>query len=90
MLIEKVCDLLMPATAARSVSDIRVGLGYTAVQLDDGGCGLAYTFRSGIDEGVVSSAKPARWWAARPQSSPNGPGRPIRWLVRWAWQRSTR
>ncbi len=27
------------------VTDVRIGLGYTAVQVDDGGVGLAYTFR---------------------------------------------
>jgi uncharacterized protein len=51
MIIEKVCDSLMPAAAGRSVSDVRVGLGYTAILLDDGGCGLAYTFRDETDEG---------------------------------------
>jgi uncharacterized protein (DUF4213/DUF364 family) len=51
MIIEKVCDSLMPAAAGRSVSDVRVGLGYTAVLLDDGGCGLAYTFRDETHEG---------------------------------------
>jgi uncharacterized protein (DUF4213/DUF364 family) len=29
----------------RVVRDVRIGLGYTAVLLDDGACGLAYTFR---------------------------------------------
>ncbi len=30
----------------RAVTDVRIGLGYTAVQLDTGDVGLAYTFRS--------------------------------------------
>ncbi len=51
MLIDEVCDFLLPAAAGRSVADVRVGLGYTAVQLDDGRCGLAYTFRDEIHEG---------------------------------------
>jgi len=51
MLIDEVCDFLLPAAATRSVADIRVGLGYTAVQLDDGRCGLAYTFRDEAQEG---------------------------------------
>jgi uncharacterized protein (DUF4213/DUF364 family) len=58
MLIDEVCDLLSPAAAGRSVADVRVGLGYTAVQLDDGHCGLAYTFRDEIQEGccVIGAA----------------------------------
>jgi len=51
MIIDQVCDLLLPVAAGRSVGDIRVGLGYTAVQVDGGSCGLAYTFRSATDEG---------------------------------------
>ena len=48
----------LPAAASRSVADVRVGLGYTAVQLDDGRCGLAYTFRDEVHEGccVISEA----------------------------------
>ncbi len=51
MLLDEVCDFLLPAAAARTVADVRVGLGYTAVQLDDGCCGLAYTFRDEVQEG---------------------------------------
>ena len=39
-------DLLQEAEAKlaeRTVADVRIGLGYTAVVLDDGGCGLAGT-----------------------------------------------
>jgi hypothetical protein len=40
------------------VADVRVGLGYTAIQLNDGNCGLAYTFRNDVSEGcsVIKSA----------------------------------
>ena len=43
MLADEIVDqaLIMPANAA--VKDIRIGLGYTAVLLADGRCGLAYT-----------------------------------------------
>jgi uncharacterized protein (DUF4213/DUF364 family) len=40
MLLDNVCDQLLPVAAARSVTDVRVGLGYTAVQLDDGRAAL--------------------------------------------------
>ena len=58
MLIDQVCDFLLPAAGAHSVADIRLGLGYTAVQLEDGRCGLAYTFRDDLHEGcgVISAA----------------------------------
>ena len=32
-------------------ADVRIGLGYTCVSLDDGATGLGYTFRDGIEEG---------------------------------------
>ncbi|MFH1739813.1 MAG: DUF4213 domain-containing protein [bacterium] len=38
----------------RTVSDVRVGLGYTAVRLDNGACGVAYTFRE--EAGAACSA----------------------------------
>ena len=45
MLIDDVCDLLLSPAANQSVADVRVGRGYTAVQPDDGHCGLACTLR---------------------------------------------
>jgi len=58
MLIDEVCDLLLPAAAGRRVAEVRIGLGYTAVQLDNGRCGLAYTLRDDIQEGccVINTA----------------------------------
>lgn len=58
MLLDQVCDFLLPAAVGHSVADVRLGLGYTAVQLDDGCCGLAYTFRDELHEGcgVISTA----------------------------------
>ena len=51
MIIDDICDLLLSPAANHSVADVRVGLGYTAVQLDDGRCGLAYTFRDELQDG---------------------------------------
>jgi uncharacterized protein (DUF4213/DUF364 family) len=58
MLIDDICDLLFSPAANHSVADVRVGLGYTAVRLDDGRCGLAYTFRDDLQEGccVIKAA----------------------------------
>jgi uncharacterized protein (DUF4213/DUF364 family) len=43
MLIEQLIADTEPALTGRTVADVRIGLGYTAVLLDDGGCGLAST-----------------------------------------------
>jgi uncharacterized protein (DUF4213/DUF364 family) len=43
-------ELLAKKAQHRVVEDVRIGLGYTAVLLDDGACGLAYTFRDEADE----------------------------------------
>jgi uncharacterized protein (DUF4213/DUF364 family) len=51
MLIDELCDRLLPMAGCRLAADVRIGLGYTAVQLDDGRCGLAYTFRHGTKPG---------------------------------------
>jgi len=45
MLIDKICDLLLPAATNHRVAEVRIGLGYTAVRLDNDRCGLAFTFR---------------------------------------------
>lgn len=45
MLLDEICDVLSPVAAGRCVVDVRIGLGYTAVMLDNGHCGLAHTFR---------------------------------------------
>jgi hypothetical protein len=58
MVIDDICNLLLSRAANHTVADVRVGLGYTAVQLDDGRCGLAYTLRDDIQEGccVIAAA----------------------------------
>ncbi len=51
-------DQLLPSAAGLHVAEVRIGLGYTAVQLDNGRCGLAFTFRqeSGGDCCAVKEA----------------------------------
>ena len=51
MLIDQVCDALRPAAAGHTVADVRIGLGYTGALLDNGRCGLAYTFRQDTGPG---------------------------------------
>jgi len=44
----------------RRVADVRMGLGYTGVLLEDGSCGVAFTFKEGLDHGcsVFSGRRP--------------------------------
>lgn len=43
MLIDEIVDQMLPSAVGHAATDIRIGLGYTAVLLADGNCGLAYT-----------------------------------------------
>ncbi len=43
MLADEIVNQVLPSAAEQAVTDIRIGLGYTAVLLSDGRCGLAYT-----------------------------------------------
>lgn len=65
MIVDELCELLAPRAAARTVTDVCVGLAYTAVRLDDGRCGLAYTFHEDAGEGC-SVVKEAGTLAGRP------------------------
>ena len=51
MIIDDICEQAAPKSAGQTVQDVRIGLGYTAVRLDSGACGLAYTFRDEAGEG---------------------------------------
>jgi uncharacterized protein (DUF4213/DUF364 family) len=58
MLIDKLIEYAQKRETGRKIKDIRAGLGYTGVMLDDGACGLAYTFRNemGCGCGILSEA----------------------------------
>jgi uncharacterized protein len=43
MLTDEILEQLQGIAPGRCAADIRVGLGYTAVRIDDGRCGLAFT-----------------------------------------------
>jgi len=43
MLTDEICEQVLAIAAEHRAADVRVGLGYTAVALEDGRCGLAYT-----------------------------------------------
>jgi hypothetical protein len=40
---KRIRDRLQPAALEKTVADVRIGLGHTAVRLDDGRTGLALT-----------------------------------------------
>lgn len=54
MILDEIWERLEPKARQRRVVDVRVGVAYTAVLLDDGGCGLAYTFRHEAYEGSTA------------------------------------
>ena len=43
MLADEICEHALGLSSGLKAADIRIGLGYTAVLLEDGRCGLAYT-----------------------------------------------
>ena len=66
MIINEICDSLLPRATEHRAADVRIGLGYTAVLLENGHCGLAYTFRHETGSGCCAfheagslSGKPA-------------------------------
>lgn len=58
----RIRSLLQEPARGMRVSDVRVGLGYTAVLLADGRAGLAYTFRDDVPRGcsVLTGILPLR------------------------------
>ncbi len=58
MLTDEILEQLPASAAGHYATDIRIGLGYTAVLLEDGRCGLAYTLHEQEYEscGVVPEA----------------------------------
>ena len=46
MLIDELVEQALAGANGRRVKDVRAGLGYTCVRLDDDSCGLAHTFRN--------------------------------------------
>jgi len=48
---EKIIETLRDKGRQEGVKDVRIGLGYTAVQLESGKTGLAYTFRQDLPGG---------------------------------------
>ena len=54
MIVDDLIARLEKQAATRTVLEVRVGLGYTAVQLDDGDCGLAFTFSEDVETGCTA------------------------------------
>jgi len=46
MIVDELIERALGMAQSKKVQDVRAGLGYTCVMLDDGVCGLAYTFRN--------------------------------------------
>ncbi|MFA6941371.1 MAG: DUF364 domain-containing protein [Clostridiaceae bacterium] len=58
MIIDELIDRSLAMVQSRKVKDVRAGLGYTCVMLEDGACGLAYTFRNELGNccGILNAA----------------------------------
>lgn len=57
MIIDELLRESGEALSARSVADVRIGLTYSAVLLDDGGCGVAGTVAEGSGTGCTRLAE---------------------------------
>lgn len=58
MITQELADYARALSGKRTVSDIRIGVGYTGILLDDGSCGVCYTFRNDLGPrcGVIENA----------------------------------
>ncbi len=58
MIVDELIGRALSMAHSKRVKDIRAGLGYTGVLLEDGGCGLAYTFRNELGSccGILDAA----------------------------------
>lgn len=52
-ILTRLSQYLCPRAQETEVRDVRMGLGYTAVQLDSGAAGVAYTFRQDLPLGCT-------------------------------------
>lgn len=53
MIVKEILESTESLLKERSIDDIVMGLGYCAVKLDDGSCGLAATLRSEVSDGCT-------------------------------------
>jgi uncharacterized protein (DUF4213/DUF364 family) len=58
VIVEQLIDYTKREASKRKIKDMRVGIGYIAVLLDDNSCGLAFTFRNELGPicGVLEEA----------------------------------
>lgn len=58
MLVERLIEHVRDEALSRRVEDVRVGIGYTSVMLDDNSCGMAFVFRNelGLKCGLIDEA----------------------------------
>jgi uncharacterized protein (DUF4213/DUF364 family) len=66
-IVDEIYNRLNVLLQGRTVAEVRMGLGYTAVGLDNGRCGIAYTYREEAHEGC-SAVREAGTLAGRPAS----------------------
>ena len=59
MIAEELRGHLAAHLPEQRIADVRIGLGYTAVMLEDGNVGVAYTFREKRGRGLLGLHGPA-------------------------------
>jgi uncharacterized protein (DUF4213/DUF364 family) len=60
MIVDTLIEHALARVNQQKLKDVRAGLGYTCVMLEDNSCGLAYTFRDELGEGCGTLAEAGR------------------------------
>ena len=60
MIVDTLIECALARADQRKLKDVRAGLGYTCVLLEDHACGLGYTFRDELGEGCGTLAEAGR------------------------------
>jgi uncharacterized protein (DUF4213/DUF364 family) len=58
MIVQRLIDVVKKDASLRKLAKVMIGIGYTAVLLDDGSCGVSFTFRNelGPECGLIDEA----------------------------------
>ncbi len=54
MILQRVYDLARPRLAGKRITEVRVGLNFLGVELDDGALGIAYVLREDVGSGCTA------------------------------------
>ncbi|MDT8902169.1 Rossmann-like domain-containing protein [Anaeroselena agilis] len=60
MILDRIYDLASPILAGRRIGEVRVGLNFLGVELDDGSLGLAYVLKEDVVSGCAAIPRAGR------------------------------